>query len=311
MPAISPVQHLSPLCCILTQNDPYFTLSQEVFPAYAKINLGLLVLNKRPDGYHNIKTVFHRIDLFDRVSFTPSADISVISTSPDAPSDESNICHKAARLLRERLDVREGVTITIDKRIPVGAGLGGGSSDAATVLLHLPGFWRRSASAESLRDLALELGSDVPYFLGKGSAAATGRGEILDYFDLNIPFTILLSNPNIHVATGWAYGQLRPQSGREAADLKEILLQGVKDPRILNGKLVNDFEPAVFTAHPEIGNLKSHLSSSGAHYAAMSGSGSSVYGLFSDRQVAEELGSSLRARGYRTFITPPYFHPAE
>jgi 4-diphosphocytidyl-2-C-methyl-D-erythritol kinase len=282
-----------------------------VHPAYAKINLGLLVLNKRPDGYHNIMTVFHRIDLFDRISFAPSAQISVISTSPDAPSDESNICHKAARLLCEALNVRDGVTITIEKNIPVGAGLGGGSSDAATVLRHLPAFWNRHPDQALLHELALELGSDVPYFLGSGSAVARGRGEILEYFLLDLPYTVLLCNPNIHVATGWAYAQLRPHPGRESVDLKRIVLQEMHDPRILKEKLQNDFEPAVFPAHPEIGQLKEDMYSAGAAYAAMSGSGSSVYGLFTNTGEAQSLAARLSARGYKALITSPHFLPAE
>ncbi len=282
-----------------------------MFSAYAKINLGLLVLHKRPDGYHNIMTVFHRIDLSDRISLARSAHISVTSTSPDAPSDESNICHKAAWLLREKLNVRDGVAITIDKKIPVGAGLGGGSSDAATVLRHLPAFWGCSIEAAFLYDLALELGSDVPYFLDVGSASAKGRGEILEYFLLDLPFTILLCNPNIPVATGWAYGQLQPPQGRKEIDLKDVILRGVKYPQILNEMLVNDFEPAVFRAHPEIGKLKEDMIAAGAVYASMSGSGSSVYGLFTDRVKVENLAARLRAGEYRTFVTSPHFLPAD
>ena len=282
-----------------------------MYPAYAKINLGLLVLNKRPDGYHNIMTVFHRIDVLDRISFAPSKQINVRSTSTEAPSDETNICYKAARLLSEALNVTDGVTITIDKKIPVGAGLGGGSSDAATVLRNLPAFWGRSAGPELLRELALKLGSDVPYFLGTESAVASGRGEILQYFRLDLPYTILLCNPNIHIATGWAYGQLRPQEGRGQTDLRAIVVDGVRNPHILNANLVNDFEAAVFTAHPEIGELKETMISGGAAYAAMSGSGSSVYGLFADPGKASSLAASLGTRGYRTFITPPHFLPAD
>jgi 4-diphosphocytidyl-2-C-methyl-D-erythritol kinase len=282
-----------------------------VFPAYAKINLGLLVLNKRPDGYHNIETVFHRVDLFDRISFAPSAEISVVSTSPDAPSDETNICYKAAKLLREHLGLQDGVTITIEKRIPVGAGLGGGSSDAATVLSRLPAFWGYPVDMGLLYELALKLGSDVPYFLGPGSASASGRGEILHYFSLDLPYTILLCNPNIHVATGWAYGQIHPREGREGADLRTVLMQGMQDPRLLNQMLVNDFEPPVFRAFPEVGKLKDEMLAAGAVYAAMSGSGSTVYGLFETAKEAEGVATRLHASGYRTFITAPHFFPAD
>ena len=282
-----------------------------MFPAYAKINLGLLVLNKRPDGYHNIITVFHRINLFDQIGLAPSEEIAVVSTSPEAPSDESNICHEAARLLRERLKIRKGVAITIEKNIPVGAGLGGGSSDAAAVLRNLPAFWQQSVDASLLHELALQLGSDVPYFLGRGSAVARGRGEILEYFPLDLPFTILLCNPNIHVGTAWAYGQLHPRPGRNDVSLRDFLRKGIEEPRFLNETLVNDFEPAVFHAFPDIRRLKEDMLTAGAVYASMSGSGSSVYGLFNDGAAAEKLELLLRARGYRTCITPPHFLPEE
>ena len=142
--------------------------------AHAKINLGLRILGRRDDGYHDIETVFHRIALHDEIELETAPALTVESSDPAAPGGEETICHRAAGLLRERLGIERGASIRIRKNIPVGAGLGGGSADAALVLRELPRVWGLSATDETLRDLALQLGSDVPYFLGTGSALRTG-----------------------------------------------------------------------------------------------------------------------------------------
>ena len=278
-----------------------------MFHAYAKINLGLYVVRRRPDGYHDIETVFHRISIADTISFTPASEIIVTSSSEDAPSDQTNICFKAALLLRDHLGISAGVHIHIDKQIPVGAGLGGGSSDAACVLRELPGFWGSDVSGPVLHSMALQLGSDVPYFLVSGSALAQGRGEILEYFALDIPFAILLCNPNVHVATGWAYGQVHPGTQGKPEDLRSAVQVGMADPSLLATSLRNDFEPVVFAAHPVVRNLKKQMLDAGATFALMSGSGSSVYGLFADTDSASACAAPLRALGYRTHITDPHW----
>ncbi|MBI5471045.1 MAG: 4-(cytidine 5'-diphospho)-2-C-methyl-D-erythritol kinase [Ignavibacteriae bacterium] len=275
--------------------------------AYAKINLGLRVLEKRPDGFHNIVTAFHRIDTFDEIELTAADEISVVSSSFDAPSDETNICHKAARLLAARLNMDTGVRISITKRIPVGAGLGGGSSDAAIVLRELPAFWKKTIPESELRSLALQLGSDVPFFLGTKSAVGRGRGELLEFFDLDIPYAIVVCNPNIHVSTAWAYKHVTPTSSDQQIDLHTTLLTGMKDPTILTERLKNDFEEPVFKEFPEVGQLKSLLLRDGAVFASMSGSGSSVYGFFDNSDAAMALRHKLDRKSYRTFMTQPHF----
>lgn len=278
-----------------------------LFRAYAKINLGLRILEKRPDGYHNIETVFQRIDLFDEIELSSSSTIKVVSTSDEVPGDESNICHKAARLLRNHLGISGGVCISINKKIPVGAGLGGGSSDAATVLRVLPAFWNRSIDEASLRTFALQLGSDVPYFLGNGSALGRGRGEILEYFPLDLPYFILLCNPNIHVSTSWAYSMAKPGNPAQEISLKDILLKHKADPSRLEEMLRNDFEPAVFREYPAIEEVKNEMLKHGACFASMSGSGSSVFGFFESEANAGEAAGRFRSQGYRTFLTQPGF----
>ena len=281
--------------------------------AYAKINLGLRVLERRPDGFHNIETIFHRIALSDRLTFEPADDIQVVSSDAAAPGDQTNLCYRAALLLRELTGSRSGVRITLEKQIPVGAGLGGGSSDAATVLKHLPRFWQTTVDPARMLGAALRLGSDVPFFLRNQSAHALGRGEILEYFPLTLPYTILLCSPAIPVSTAWAYSQItpRPAGKTEGKDLKGILMQGIAQPDVLRAELVNDFEPAVFAAHPEIAAVKKTILDAGALFALMSGSGSSFYGLFSDASSASRTAAGFQKQGYRVSLTPPGFHPGE
>jgi len=273
--------------------------------AYAKINLGLLVVEKRPDSYHNIETIFHRIDLSDEIHFEQAPAILVSCSTDEAPSNETNICYKAAQLLQQHAGVRSGVKITIKKNIPVGAGLGGGSADAGLVLRELPGFWGCTVSDAVLQSIGLQLGSDVPYFLGKGTALAKGRGEILEYFQLDVPYSILVCHPNIHVSTAWAYQRVTP--AKLSIDLKRLVIEGMKNPLHLVNGLRNDFEPAVFREHPEIMRVKETMMRGGADFALMSGSGSSVFAFFSRADFAREVEEHLQSLGYRTSLTKPHF----
>jgi 4-diphosphocytidyl-2-C-methyl-D-erythritol kinase len=225
------------------------------------------------------------------------------------PGDASNLCFQAAAALQEHFRTNRGVCIVLDKQIPVGAGLGGGSSDAACVLRHLPEFWGYAAAHADLQRLALSLGSDVPYFLESGTALGRGRGEILRYFWLDIPYTIVLCNPNIHVSTARAYSKIRPRGTDRLPDLVSILRRGMHDPRILREELVNDFEGQVISEFPAVGAVLEGMMQDGAVFARMSGSGSSVFGLFPGVDAAGRSAESLRALGYRVFLTPPRFTP--
>jgi 4-diphosphocytidyl-2-C-methyl-D-erythritol kinase len=276
--------------------------------AYAKINLGLYVVARRPDGYHDIETVFCRIGIADRITFSPHDEISVTSTSPEVPSDASNICHKAATMLRTHLGVSEGANIHIEKHVPVGAGLGGGSADAAMVLHALPAFWNKSVSPDDQFRMALQIGSDVPYFLKDGAAVGRGRGESLEYFPLDIPFSILLCNPNIHVSTAWAYGRIRPGTVGKPDDLRGSVTKGMSHPEILQ-TLRNDFEDVVFESYPIVRQIKEEILQWGAVFAMMSGSGSTMFGFFDNADAAEALASDFVDRGYKAFVTPPHFEP--
>jgi 4-diphosphocytidyl-2-C-methyl-D-erythritol kinase len=272
--------------------------------AYAKINLGLRIIAKRADGYHDIETILHRIDVYDELSFINGQTISFESDAPDLPSGEDNLCIRAARLLASHRGVKAGAHISLRKKIPAGAGLGGGSSDAAATLLGLNKLWGLDMKAGELLPLAAQLGSDVPYFLRDGTAYATGKGEILEYFPLQLPYWIVVLYPDIHVSTAWAYQQMALENPNRTDNLRKNLLEHLHDGERLRQSVGNDFEPTVFRAHPELGELKQLYYDHGALFAQMSGSGSSIYGLFESERGAKSVCETLAGRG-KVFLTLP------
>lgn len=278
--------------------------------AYAKINLGLHILRKRADGYHDIETVFHRFDLFDTVTVEQSTfkGIAIRCNHPEIPADESNLCHKAAKLFYSEIDHRPELSISIDKNIPVGAGLGGGSSDAAAVLLACNMLHGYPLSDNALGFIASQIGSDVPYFLHPGSAYATGKGEILDYFRLELPYWIVLVYPGIHIDTKWAYQSSTPNRSAKQLKIKSLLQDNLLQPRTWVNTLRNDFESLVFQEYPVIMRVKEALLKAGADFALLSGSGSSVFGLYQDEMYAREIADSL-SNMYNVWLTPPFFIP--
>lgn len=277
--------------------------------AYAKINLLLKILRKRPDGYHDLETVFHPIDLFDELVLTRTAEeLSIVTRHTSLPPDESNLCLRAARLLRDAAGVHGGVHIELQKRIPLGAGLGGGSSDAAAVLRHLNTLWNLHLPRQQLRELALQLGSDVPFFLLGRSAHATGRGDILHPLDLALPYWIVVATPPVHVSTAWAYAHCTPRNQDASTEDTLKQLTALSDPAVAGEALVNDFEPHVMQVFPGIRSIKKHFLERGAAAALMSGSGSSVFGLFAEESRARAAAAALAANHVVT-LTPPGFHP--
>jgi 4-diphosphocytidyl-2-C-methyl-D-erythritol kinase len=277
--------------------------------AYAKINIGLHVLAKRPDGYHNIETVFRLIDLYDELEFVQGDEgIAFTSDTPLLANDSTNLCIRAATLLRDLTGSRMGVEITLKKQIPLGAGLGGGSSDAAAVLKGLAKLWAIDISTEELQTISATLGSDVPFFLSSQTAYGTGRGEQLKSFLLHIPYWILVVTPNIHVSTAWAYSNVRISQAQNRPNLRGLLESSIDNPKILRESLSNDFEESVFREFTDISNLKQTLLDKGAEVALMSGSGSSVFGFFTSEARAKHLRSELSSR-YFVSITEPQFNP--
>ena len=277
--------------------------------AHAKINLGLHVLGKRSDGYHNIETVFRLINLYDELEMVQNDQgIHFSADRAELPSDGTNLCVRAAILLRELTGCHTGVEMTLTKRIPIGAGLGGGSSDAAAVLRGLTKLWSLDISAEELQTISGTLGSDVPFFFSGQTAYATGRGEVLQVMELLLPCSILVATPHIHVSTAWAYATVKLKPPQNRPNLKELLSSNAGNLATLRRELTNDFEETVFEKYPEIRKLKEALLSGGAEVALMSGSGSSVFGLFSAPERARELAADLSSQ-YFTSITEPQFKP--
>ncbi len=277
--------------------------------AYAKINLGLHVLGKRSDGYHSIETVFRLIDLYDELEMVQNdSGIHFSSNNSELTDDNTNLCVRAAHLLRDLTGCHTGVDMKLAKRIPIGAGLGGGSSDAAATLNGLTRLWSLDITHDELQTISETLGSDVPFFFAGQTAFATGRGEILESFVLPIPYTILTVTPKIHISTAWAYSSLRLSEKTFHPNLKELVHGSIRDIPSLRRKLSNDFEEAVFERYPEIQKLKESLLSGGAGLALMSGSGSSVFGLFADADRARDLASGL-SQQYFTSVTGPQFQP--
>lgn len=272
--------------------------------AYAKVNLGLRILNKRPDGYHDIETVFHRINLFDTLRVERSSRLLLTTESDAVPHDETNLCLRAAKLLQEHERSSAGAAIALTKRIPVGAGLGGGSSDAAATLLALRELWKTGTSDTALGNIASSIGSDVPFFLMDRSAYATGRGEILQPADVDLPFWIVVVTPPVSISTAWAYKKA-DGGGKPAFGLSKFI---TSITTMSDGSLENDFEPAVFPEHPELLLLKKTLLESGARTALLSGSGSSVFGVF-DRDDRARAAASRFSGAYSVSLTEPSFEP--
>jgi 4-diphosphocytidyl-2-C-methyl-D-erythritol kinase len=248
-----------------------------VFPN-AKINLGLNILRKRPDGYHDISTVFYPIGLSDILEITeqkkPGAEWVNTGLKVDCPA-EKNLAVRAYILLQKDFNL-PGVVMQLHKVIPFGAGLGGGSSDAAFALTALNSFFGLNLSTEKLAAMAATLGSDCAFFVYNSPCSASGRGEILAPVNFNLKGKhLLLIKPDIHVSTAQAYAGVTPRISSVLPE--EIVFQPVEKWKDL---LVNDFEESVFRQFPELRRLRNSLYEAGAVYAAMSGSGSSIFGLF-------------------------------
>jgi 4-diphosphocytidyl-2-C-methyl-D-erythritol kinase len=261
------------------------------------------------DGYHDINTLFAGIDLADQIILRPAPDGEIhcaVRGNRMLDGGSDNLCVRAAGMMRRSRGITAGVEIELVKNVPIGAGLGGGSSDAATVMRGVERLWGIRLHDREREEIALALGSDVPFFLKGGIAHATGQGEKLLPLAIVPDYSILLLNPGIHIPTPWAYRAIDRRSERPASDMVESLRRGIEDPGLLRKLLVNDFEPVVFAAHPLLGDLKQRLYDAGALFALMSGSGSTMFGLFESRQRAESAQALFASEW--TFIsrfTPP------
>ncbi len=244
----------------------------------AKINLGLNIVSKREDGYHNIESGFYPIPWQDSLEVIEANSFSFQAYGLSIPADtQTNLCIKAYEILKRDFDIPP-VCIHLLKQIPIGAGLGGGSSDGAFTLKLINDLFQLALSYKQLETYALQLGSDCPFFIKNLPAIATGRGEQLSTCDLNLSgYHLAIHNPGIHISTKKAYVGV---SAKEPKDcVKKTLLQDIETWR---DRLKNDFEASIFPNYPEIENLKATMYNAGAQYASMTGSGSTVFGLFEE-----------------------------
>ncbi|PYM14622.1 MAG: 4-(cytidine 5'-diphospho)-2-C-methyl-D-erythritol kinase [Candidatus Rokuibacteriota bacterium] len=283
---------------------------QLVVSAGAKVNLVLEVLGQRDDGYHEIVTVMQAIDLSDRLTFDPADTLELATSSPDVPVDETNLVMRAARALRAAAGIASGARITLAKQIPVAAGLGGGSSDAAATLIGLDRLWGLRWPIERLDEIAVTIGMDVPFFLRGGAALGTARGDRLESVD-GRPLAFVLINPAIPVSASEAYGRVSPAlytDGTQARDLAGRL--GRTGATRVAAALYNALEKAVAPVHPEIGRMRAAALAAGGLGAAMSGSGPTVFGMARSFEHARQLRARLTRGSWRCWATRALRGPA-
>jgi 4-diphosphocytidyl-2-C-methyl-D-erythritol kinase len=276
-----------------------------VVTSSAKVNLSLDVLGRREDGYHVLRTILQSVGLFDTLRFTPTSSGIVLHCRPPELESRSNLCWRAAELLQEAKGIASGVSIELEKTIPLGAGLGGGSGNAAATLLALNRLWGLNLTDEKLRDLAKRLGADVPFFLRGGCALAEGIGDELTPLPNALDAWLVLVQPDFPLATQEVYGwwDAAPVAAAPSTDAMRTALRS-GDVKRIGQNLRNMIEPVVASRCPEIGIIKAQLLQSGAAGAAMTGTGSVVFGIFADESQAQAAAQLVQTEQTRAFVSP-------
>ena len=275
------------------------------FKTPAKINLGLHIHGKREDGFHELETIFQMVSLYDDVELELlSSGIKLECDTSGVPTDDTNLACKAALLLRQTYQVEgKGVIIRLKKNIPFGAGLGGGSGNAAGVLMGLNRLWNLKIEREKLSKLAAELGSDVPFFLTSPCALGMGRGEQLGSLKPCAKFQVLLVFPGFPVATSWVYQNLKLKLTKRENNISILRKNlSLSDITSLGSRLYNDLEPVVIQRFPEVQVVKNELKAWGALGVLLSGSGSTVFGIFDDLEKAQVAYAGLNGTWERVLV---------
>lgn len=275
------------------------TARRLVLRTSAKVNLALEVLGKRSDGYHELSTVMQAVDLFDRLTIERATTITLETSDAALPIDDRNLVVRAARLLQEESGVQVGARIVLDKRIPVSAGLGGGSSDAAATLWGLNRLWGLRWRRERLMALAVRLGMDVPFFLGRGRAVGTRRGEVLKPVPTMGGYAMVLVNPGVALSTREVYGRV-PEGWGARPEGTERMLEALRSRNAAKvaAALTNHLERWVEPAMPAIGRMKAALVAAGALGAVMSGSGPTVFGVARSLDQARQIQRRVSRTGW-------------
>ena len=267
--------------------------------APAKINLRLEVLSKRTDGYHELQMIMLRLALGDTLILSESDSLKMSCDDPTLPTDKGNLVMRAAELFEKKAGRAVRIHFELKKRIPIAAGLGGGSSDAAAALLGLQKYYKTSFSDSELETMALELGADVPFFIRPGHKIAQGVGERLSPFSVDPELELVLVNPQIAVSTREIYQKIRLTTPQKQNNLPHSL----RGPREATRLLRNDLEPVVLENHPPVSRVKEFLMDSGSVGCMMSGSGPTVFGIFEDTRSLNRIAKFARDRGWKSWVT--------
>ena len=279
-----------------------------ILQAPAKINISLWVKHKRPDGYHELSSIMQTISLADTITLKEIGEpgIRVFCENPDVPLDANNLVHRAATVFLDRFSIEPHLAINIEKKIPVAAGLAGGSTDAAAVLTGLARLYDRSVTMPDLMNMASTIGSDVPFVAHGGLALAEGRGEKLSFYEPpRPPLVVVIAVPvGVSVSTRWAYENYHPgnNQAKEKAFSEVLHAYRRRDLDALRNLIFNDLESVTLHRHPEVLKIKELLASTGNGVAMMSGSGPSVFALFADRKSALLAVKTLHGLPVNVFI---------
>ena len=280
-------------------------MNKVIINSNAKVNIGLKVLKEREDGYHDIVTVFQEINLFDIISISKkSKGCDFNSNATWLMNDKTNLCVIAYEAMKKKFDI-DGVDIDLTKNIPKGSGLGGGSSNAASIMKGIRELYSLNISDKELEDIASQIGADVPFFIRGSIQLGEGIGDKLTPLKINISGKYLIIIPDTEIDTSWAYSKFKNDLDSSILPINFASLSNEKTISLDKLQFFeNDFESIVVPAYPEIGKIKSRLESLGSQFASLSGSGSTVYGIFDDESGAKSAESYFSS-SYTTFITKP------
>ena len=279
--------------------------------ALAKINLGLDVVRRREDGYHEVRMVMQTIHLFDRLELTKtnSGAITLTTNLPFLPANENNLAYKAAKLLKDEFRIRDGIDVKLHKHIPVAAGLAGGSTDGAAVLYGLNHLFGLGLSRQELMDRGVNLGADVPYCVMRGTALAEGIGEKITPLPPMVKCPVLIAKPQISVSTRFVYENLKLNAETKHPDI-DRLIEDIRDKNLgaIAADMGNVLETVTIPNYPVIADIKRHMTEHGAVGAMMSGSGPTVFGLFDDEETAAQACQAMRESGLakQVYLTSIY-----
>ena len=280
-------------------------MKKVVINSNAKVNIGLRVLKKKDNGYHDIITIFQEIDFFDIITLSKNPYGCNFNSNVDwLKNDEGNLCILAYNLMEKNYGIG-GVNIHLNKKIPAGSGLGGGSSNAASIMKGVCDLYNLSVSQNELEHLAVDIGADVPFFINGSIQLGEGIGEKLTPLKQKVSGKYLIIIPEIVIETSWAYSQFKNGLDTSGSSINFTDFLDRKTVSFNKLKLIeNDFESIVIPTYPEIGEIKAKLCAFGARYASLSGSGSTVFGIFNDEALLEKAFSYFTPK-YNTFISCP------